>query len=303
MNENDVTFFSTLLNVEAEEVKKAVEDGSLGEKVKALNLMDNTQVETLKENHAKEVRATYTNELVEQAKRGELPGDLYKPIKGAVHEMLEKDLSKEYGVNEFDGVKDLVAKAIANKAGQSDDKKLQEAVAKFEELQQVNERLVKEKEEGIAKANTEKDQYILNQTQAKAVSEIPFDFSDVEDSKLADHQKSTSEIVNSVFNARYELVRDGDTIAVKSRSEEKILTNPNTLAPVPVADVMKTVASELNMKLKSPETGGQGGQSSGGKSSRFKDVDEFMEHCKNNNIVATSPEGLKLLKESGLKLI
>ena len=98
MKENDVEFIGTLLKLEPDAVKSAVEEGTLGEKIKALNLMGGDQVEALKENLAKDVKATYFSELVEKAKKGELDQELYKPIHGAVLEKAEKDLAKTYNV-------------------------------------------------------------------------------------------------------------------------------------------------------------------------------------------------------------
>jgi hypothetical protein len=112
MNEKDVAFFGTLLNETEDNVKQYIEDGTLGEKVSGLGLLNKSQVETLKSNYASEVKNGYLAELAEQAKRGEVPQDLYKPIHGAVLEKTEKALSKKYEVADYDGFDDLVDKAI-----------------------------------------------------------------------------------------------------------------------------------------------------------------------------------------------
>jgi hypothetical protein len=70
MKENDVAYLGTLLGLETEAVNGAIEDGTIGEKITALNLMKADQVETLKTNLANDVKQTYFGELVEQAKRG-----------------------------------------------------------------------------------------------------------------------------------------------------------------------------------------------------------------------------------------
>lgn len=302
METKDVTYFSTLLDIKAEEVEGAVTDGSLGEKMTALGLLGKAQVETLKVNHAKEVKATHLTELVENAKKGDLDGDLYKTIKGATYEMLEKDLSKEYGVAEFDGLKDLVNKVILDKTGQSNDKALRELTETHEALKKVNINLVKEKEKAVADAKTDYEGKLLQREQSDTSNQVPFDYSDVKKEDLEKTQTSRKEIVNTVFDARYSLVFDNDKTIVTDK-EGKVLTNGTTLEPLTALDVMNSLASELGMKLVSPEAGGQGGRSSGGKDGKtFGSQEEFEDYLGTKDISPTSAEGLKMFAESGLAI-
>jgi hypothetical protein len=298
MKANDVEFFSTLLNIEAENVEGAIKDGTLSDKVTALGLLNKSQVETLKTNITKEVKNGHIPELVEAAKKGDLDNDLYKVIKGAALEMLEKDLSKEYKVDSYTDVKDLIAK-ISNKTAKPDDK-LIELNEKFKALQGVNQNLVTEKDDAVKNVRLEYEGKLLNKSKNDFLNTVPFDYSDVEDSDLEKAANSRKMILGSVFDARFDLKFDGDTVVVTDK-EGTALTNPATLDALPVSDVLKTLASELGQKLTSPETGGQGGRSSGGKGgAKFNSETEFYAHLEAKGISQTSDEGLKLWKESGL---
>ena len=301
MIEKDVAFFGSLLGIETEVVEKAIEDGSLGTKVEALGLLNKDQVENLKTNHAKEVKTKYLTELTDSAKKGELPSELYTVVKGASYEKLERDLSKEYGVSEYDDVKDLVAKAIKNKTTQTDDKKLQELTEKNEALQEVNQNLVLEKDKAVTEAQKKYEGMILNKESADETLKVPFDFSDVEESELENIQKSRRGTVDTVFNARYDLAfDDGKPVVMK---DGDILKDPVTLEPVPIVNVKTGIASELGIKLVSPETGGQGGKSSGTKPGKYSTIEEFNAAMAKQKIMPTSAEGIKAFKDSGLAVI
>ena len=279
MKENDVAYFGTLLNINAEDVGKAVEDGSLSEKFTALNLIGPDQVETLKGNLTTDVKSTYLSELVEKAKKGDLDKELYDPIHGAVHEMIEKDVSKTYGV-ERGNLKDMISKISKN--GQSNDNG--ELQQKITDLQGINENLVKEKNEAITTVKADYESKVLLRDKVDTVTQIPFDLSDVEEAELNTTLASRKRVLTSVFDASRNLAySDGKTV-VKDK-DGNILKNPNTLEPLSVLDVMISLANEVGMKLKSPETGGQGGSSSGGNgSAKFKDVKEFNAYCVEHKI-------------------
>lgn len=296
MKENDVAFLGALLNIEPQAVEEVVEGGLLSEKIKALNLMTGEQVNTLKENLTKSVKSSYFDELVEKAKKGEIEADLYKPIHGAVHEMIEKDLSKSYGI-EKSTLKDMIAKISKN--GQSNNNGQLEQTVK--DLQAINERLVKEKDEAVTAARTEYEGKVILRDKNDQLNALPLDFSDVEEAELEQVKSSRKQILNDVFDARFKLAFSDDKLVVKKGDE--IMRNPNTLEPLQPSNVMQALAKELGMKLKSPEAGGQGGKSSGNGSDRFSSVDDYYAFCEKKGINPTGAKGLKILQESGLKLI
>ena len=299
METKDVTYFSTLLNLKAEEVEGAITDGSLGEKVTALGLLGKDQVETLKTNYSKEVKTTYLTELVDNAKKGDLDEELFKVIKGATYEMLEKDLSKEYGVVKYDGVKDLVSKVIKDKTGQSNDKALQELTETHEALKKVNINLVEEKDKAITKAETDAANKLLKRDQEDVKNEVPFDYSNVKDEDLETYKTSRKETVETVFNARHTIAFEDDKVIVLK--DGKVLVNSVTLESLPMLDVYKSISLELGIPLVSPESGGQGGRSSGGKGGlTFATQEEFEDHLKSKGIAPTSKEGIELFSKSNL---
>jgi len=296
MNEKDVTFFSTLLNEEAEAVKGYVEEGSLGDKIAALNLMGQDQVETLKSNLTKQVKESHVSELVEQAKKGDLNSDLYKVIKGATLEMTEKDLAKEFGVTEYTGINDLVSKAISKNKGQKDDTKIEELNQKVAELQGINTTLAQEKADAEKSIRSEYEGKILNRDLTDQISAIPFDLTDVEDADLEKVTTQRKTIVQTVFDSKYALKFDGDK-AIVTDKDGNVVQNPVTLEPLPVSDVLKTIPAELGIKLKSPESGGRGGKSSGNGSAKFADINEFNKYCAEKGINPHGAEGIKIWSE------
>jgi molybdopterin converting factor small subunit len=301
MNEKDVAFFGTLLNLDTETVNSAVEDGTLGEKITALGLMKKSDVDTLKENLKREVRSQHLAELEEAAKKGELPQEIYKPINGAVLEKLEKKLSKEYDVNDYEGIDDLVAKAIKNTA-KPDDTKLQELLSKVTALQTANEKLVSEKDEIKTQLTKEKNDWILGREKTDAINQVPFDFSDVDENELESVEQQRKEILKSVFDAQYTLGFKDEKITIFDKNGNPKL-NEATMEPVPLSDVLIKTATTLGQKLKSPESGGQGGSSSGKKNSQFQNVDDYVAYCESKGIQPSSPEGMALAAKSGLKFI
>jgi hypothetical protein len=160
---------------------------------------------------------------------------------------------------------------------------------------------LKEKEEAESRIRGEFESQIMSRDMGDHLNKVPFDFSDVDDDKLEEVAKIRTRTLKSVFDTTYKAEYVDGKIVVKD-FDGNVLKNQATLEPVPVSDVLNTLAKELGLNLKSPESGGQGGSSSGKNGSRFKDVAEFQDHCAANNIVPTSAEGLALLKDSGLKL-
>jgi hypothetical protein len=294
MEKHDVEFIGTLLNETPETVEQIVTDGQLSEKIKALKLMSQPEVETLKTNLAKEVKEKHINELVESAKAGEVDKSLYGVIKGAVVEKAERNLAKEYGVTEYDGLNDLVSKAINKNKGQADDTKIQELSQKITDLQGINTNLVKEKDTAVKQAEEKANNMVLTRDKRDLVNGVPFDFTDVDQNDLDKITGQRKQIVESVFDSRYELSFDNDNVVVKDK-EGNIIKNQATLEPVSPSDVMNQIPVELGIKIKSPESGGQGGSSSSSSSSApFKDQAEFNAYCEQHGIKPTGSAGIAL---------
>ena len=301
MEKHDVEFFGSLLNEKPEAVEQAITDGTLSEKVKALNLMGSDAVNTLKTNLTKEVKENHITELVEEAKAGNIDKTLYGVIKGAVVEKTERVLSKEYDIAEFDGINDLVSKAISKNKGQTDDTQIQELSQKVASLQEVNTNLVKEKDTAVEEAQVKANNKILSRDKRDLVNGIPFDFSDVDEKDLKEKSRQRKQIVESVFDARYVLVFNGDNTVVHDK-EGNLIKNPATLEPVPPSEVMNLIPIDLGIKIKSPEGGGQGGSSSAGKGdAEFANEAEFHTYCEKIGISPIGPQAQALWRERGPK--
>ena len=299
MNEKDVTYFSTLLGIEADAVEGLVTDGLLGAKV-AEAVMAKDKVDKLKENLAKSVRDEYFDELVEKAKTGEVPPDLYKPIHGAVSEKLEKKLSKEYAVDQYKNLDDLLAQLITK--GQSNNPQLEELQVKIKALQDANTTLQSERDEAEKRIRGEFESQIIERDLNDHLSKIPFDLSGVEDKEMENTLAQRKLILKSVFDNSYSVKYQDGNIVVVNRDGE-VVKDQATLDPVPVSDVFRSVANTAGIALESPETGGQGGSSYKKNGSRFANVDEFYEYCRKNDIPPESPEATKIRHDAGLKII
>jgi len=168
-------------------------------------------------------------------------------------------------------------------------------------LKEANTKLVTEKDDAVKDAETKFQGQIMTRDMDKYYDDIPFDLADVEEDKLKETKAIRKRTLKSVFETTYSTELVEGKIIVKDKQGDVIKTKA-TLEPVPVSDVLVGLAKDLGQKLTSPESGGQGGSSSGQKGSRFKDQDEFEKYCAGKGILTTSAEGLKILADSGLKL-
>ena len=80
----------------------------------------------------------------------------------------------------------------------------------------------------------------------------------------------------------------------------EVLKNKATYDPIPVLDVMIQVAKSIGQKLVSPDTGGQGGTSSGKSTGQYASLEEFEADMKRLNIPSTSNGYIKRYTASGL---
>ena len=129
------------------------------------------------------------------------------------------------------------------------------------------------------------------------VNSIPFDFSDVEDGELEKTTSQRKQIVTSVFDSKFTLAFQDDKVVVLDK-EGNLQKSTATLDPLAVLDVLKKIPIELGMKLKSPESGGQGGSSSGGNgAAKYADYAEFEADCAKKSVLPTSTKGIDMWTE------
>ena len=299
MEDKDVTQLSELLGLDKEVVEGSVKDGTLGERIQdwksSRKIYASDDFEKFTSNLKTSTKDEYFNELVDLAKRGEMPTELYKPIKGSALEMFEKDLSKKYNVADYSNATDLVEKIVKSKSNATDNQQVQELEQKIVELQSANKDLLRAKEEADKTWETKYKSDNISRELSQAISGLPLDFSDKSDDEVDKVRNSTHTILRSVFDTTYETdIVDGKVI-VKDK-DGNVLKDKATLDPLGLDEVLTSLAGELNMKLTSPETGGQGGKSSKGKNG-INSEEDFYAECERLGVQPTSAEGLSLWKQ------
>ena len=300
MKDNDVASIAKQFNLDKEIVEASVEDGTLSQRIadtmKGKKVYTDEEFNSFKTNFQSEVINTYFNDLVEKAKKGDLPQDLYKPVKGAAYQQLERELSEAYGVKEFQDVKDLVEKAVkssANTSGGDEELKRQ-----IDALKQANLSLKQEKENAVNEVETKYKKDALTREQKTLLDSIPFDFSGFKSDELEAAKERQQTLLKGVFDQSYSLDYINGQVVVK-RGEE-IVKNEATLDPVPASNVFVNLAKEYNLKLKSPDTGGQGGTSSRNSAGQYGSIEDFYADMKSKGIEQSDPKFVEAWKESGL---
>ena len=250
-----------------------------------------------KKNYAAEVENKYFSDLVELAKKGDLPQDLYKPVKGSAYQQLERELSKKYGVPEYRDVFDLVDK-LKQKPPASGNEDL---LNQIKQLQDINETLQKEKDNAVTEVEKKYKQRMIDEKKTAYLSQVPFDFTDVKEDELDNRREKTQNILLSVFNSMYNLDMDESGSFIVRDKEGKVIQNTATLKPIPATDVFLNLAKDYNIKLKSPDTGGQGGRSSGKQTQGlYATVEEFEEAMQKAGIKTSDPKYIEEYRKSGL---
>jgi hypothetical protein len=301
MKENDVAAISEQFGLEKEIVEASISDGTLGQRIK--DSLKNKVIyapeefDKFKSNHAAEVTNSYYADLVEKAKKGDLPQELYAPIKGSAYQQLERELSKKYGVENYKDINDLVDK-LKSSANKNTDETL---ISELNELKSINAQLAKDKDDAVKTVEEKYRTAALQKEQSELLSRVPFDFSGVKADELDTTKQKTQTLLKSVFDANYSLsYNDAGKVIVIKKEDGQTLKNAATLEPISAAEVMVNLAKEYNLKLTSPDSGGQGGQSSARNNAAFTDAESFYKYCEANKINPHSPEGIALWRNSGL---
>ena len=300
MKDNDVASIAKQFNLDKEIVEASVEDGTLSQRIadsmKNKKIYTDEEFNSFKANFQSEVINTYFNDLVEKAKKSDLPQDLYKPIKGAAYQQLERELSELYGINDYQDLKDLVDKAVKSSANISGgDEELQRQV---DALKKVNLALKEEKENAVSEVEKKYKTDALTREQKALLDSIPFDFSGFKSDELDAAKERQQTLLKGVFEQNYSLDYINGQVVVKKGDE--IVKNEATLDPIPASNVFVNLAKEYNLKLKSPDTGGQGGTSSRNSTGQYASVDDFYADMKSKGIEQSDPKFVEAWKDSGL---
>ena len=301
MKDNDVSLISEKFGIEKEIVEAAAEEGTLGQRImdatKDQIVYKKDDFEIFKTNLKAETVNSYYAELVEKAKKADIPQELYAPIKGAAYQQLERDISKKTDITDYKDVSDLIDKVItsAKTKGVNPD-----AEKVINDLKQANLALKEEKENAVKLVTDEFNNKFLNKEKQSLLNSIPFDFTDVKQDELENKRSKTQTLLKSVFDAEYKLGYNDKNSVIVMDKEGKVLTNPATLEPLPAQDVLVNLAKEYNLKLTSPDSGGQGGTSSAQSSAAFTDRETFFAYCKANGINPMEKEGIDLWRKAGI---
>jgi len=305
MKENDVAAISEQFGIDKEIVQASIDDGTLGQRIKDAMKNDvrytKDDFESFKTNYKAEVTNSYFADLVEKAKQGDIPQDLYKPVKGAALQQLEREVAKKYNVESYSDVQDLIDKAVKSSANT---KGGDEVMARqLEELKQANVTLQQERDNAISEVEQKYRRMAIDKDQKALLNSVPFDFTDVDPKNLDAARNNAQRLLKGVFDQEYSLdYTDEGQLVVKKGDE--IIKNEATRAPLPASDVFIKLAKDYNLKLKSPDNGGQGGKSSAGSSGRkYESVQEFEADMEAKGISRTDKEYIKEYRASGLSNI
>jgi hypothetical protein len=165
-------------------------------------------------------------------------------------------------------------------------------------LQEANKKLVSEKEEAVTTAKRDYEGRLLGRELGDVLKGVPFDLSDVDDKDLEAVRTERAKALEDVFRSRYSMeYKDGQVVVRDSNGDP--IKDEATREPVPVSDVMRKTANVLGFKLKSPESGGQGGKSSTSTSGKFKNPAAFDTWCEGQGLNPLGDKAQAILKERG----
>lgn len=277
MKENDVAELAGLLNVTAEEVNGAVENGTVSELIN--NFRGQTKI------FANADFDTYQANLKKQAltelDKNNLPQPIYEYVKGSVLEKVERELAKEHGL-QAKPIKQLVEEIISTKTKTVPDDEVARLKARIVEIEQ-------EYEGKLTHEKTAFERRFIDSEIERIINDLPID---AEGEKLNNQRDIVRTMVSQKYNFALE---NGQMTALKDG--KPILDSK--LDPVPLKDVVYGFAKDyVNL---SPAKGGRGDASS---TSASRSIN-FAEYCEKNGITPNSIEFVtkkRELEAKGYKL-
>jgi hypothetical protein len=301
MTKEDVAGIAQLFELKEEIVEGSVKDGTLSTRIKdALAgkvVYAKDEFDKFKKNLAAEANETYFNDLVEKSRKGDIPAELYKNVKGQSLQQKERELSRKYEVSDYSGLDDLIEKAIGKTTANGKQPELEQQI---KDLKEANKKLLSDKENAIKDVEAQYRSKALDRDKRDFLSRVPFDLSDKKAEEVEAARQKIQNLLLGVFDADYRLDYDEKGKVVVVDKENKIKKNQATLEPVDPSSVMAELAKEYGLKLISPDRGGQGGQSSRSSGQSFTDINTYLEYCKANNLEPGSKEATKLINKDML---
>lgn len=269
MKEKDVASLATLFNQKPEEISSAIENGTVNDLVSSFTsgnrVMPVDDFEKFQKNHREQV-------ITELAEGQQIPKPIYDRVKGTVLEMVERDLSKKYEVDEFKDFDGLIETIVESKTKNPED--VTKYKRQIDELTtQYEDKLKEERETGKRR--------FINRVLEEEVGRIPIE---AEGERLENQRRMLMNQIKTEFGF------DLDDTKVKV-TEAPVAFQEANLDPKPLSDVLKSYA-EKYVDV-SPDGGGRGSASS---TSQPKKVN-LKEYCEANNIHPNTMEHAKAIKE------
>ena len=197
----------------------------------------------------------------------EVPRELYNKVKAAAFESIEKDLAKEHEITEYNGLKDLVSKAISkinSGKGNQDEKDKQIELLKSNLL-----KAEQDKESAVNELKTKFEGEFISRDLNSALKALPLDY----EGDVLDKQ---SKLLTSAFNSEYKLGRKGEHTVVLDKDGKPVLDKLGD--PQPVSEVIKSFATGYGFKIKEADPGGRGtGSSTTSSPLKGKDFNAYLE--------------------------
>ncbi len=244
MDEKNVAVLATLLKKPSEDVVKSLEtEGGL--QLLVSDFTTNNQVFDL--DGFATLQANLKKQTIANLKEEEIPDSYKNKANGWKLEKLENEIKETYQfTDEFKGLTDLVDKIVTKaKVPQKNGEDVTALKTRITEMETDFEQRLNEKQ-------VEFDSSIIQTETAKSIRDIDLDYED-------DVLKKQKGLVRAAFNDVYKIERqDGKIVVLKGDD----IVKDNKFDPLPLTDVFLSVAKDYGFQLKSPDTGGHGGQSS-----------------------------------------
>lgn len=253
MNEKVLSLLATTLRTKPDVIKEALEDEGKFDSVIA-EFTGKYQVFTPEELGRKIENAK--QEAVDNLGKdgGELPKHIYNLAKANAFDKVEKDIARDYGIAEYDGLKDLVARAVTkekNESGKGTDEIVRAKDEKIEDLKSRLSKALEDKEKEITDLRSKFDGELVNMEINSYVDELPIDAE-------GDTLTNQREVLKTMFKSRHKIDRkEGKTIV--SDANGTVLKD-RIGDPMGIAEVLKDFAPKW-VTLKSDPEGGRGGSS------------------------------------------
>lgn len=246
MKEKSVEMLASLLNKTNEEVNSAIEKDELGtlvEDFKTSNqILSAADYVKLKENISREV--------VSNLKEDQIPEEFKSKAVGWKLEKLENEIKEKYQFSDdYKGLTDLVDR-IVTKTGEPQSKdEVRLLKQQIVDLESNYKSQLSEKEKAF-------EQKVVNDDFQKAINNINLDYE-------GEAFKKQAELLSGAFRNSHEVkMVGGQTVVLK---DGEILKD-SKLDPLKLDEVMQDYAKSYGFQIKTPDSGGHGGDSSTGKS-------------------------------------